>query len=66
MRTLSLTLVALALADNRVLIYRDKHLVDTIHTEDRVSAMKFGRFGREDNTLVLVLKGESEGREGNE
>ncbi|KAK8384168.1 hypothetical protein O3P69_009121 [Scylla paramamosain] len=57
LRTLSLTLVALALADNRVLIYRDKHLVDTIHTEDRVSAMRFGRFGREDNTLVLVLKG---------
>ncbi|XP_045616559.1 BBSome complex member BBS1 isoform X1 [Procambarus clarkii] len=56
-RTLGLTLTALGMADNRVMIYRDKHLVDTIHTEDRISAMKFGRFGREDNTLVLVMKG---------
>ncbi|XP_050689408.1 Bardet-Biedl syndrome 1 protein homolog [Eriocheir sinensis] len=56
-RTLGLTLVALALNDNRVLIYRDKHLVDTILTEDRVAAMRFGRFGREDNTLVMVMKG---------
>ncbi|XP_071535409.1 BBSome complex member BBS1 [Panulirus ornatus] len=56
-RTLGLTLTALGMADHRVMIYRDKHLVDTIHTEDKISAMKFGRFGREDNTLVLVMKG---------
>ena len=56
-RTLGLKLTALGMADNRVLIYRDKHLVDTIHTEDKVSAMKFGRFGREDNTLILIMKG---------
>ncbi|XP_076032639.1 Bardet-Biedl syndrome 1 isoform X2 [Oratosquilla oratoria] len=56
-RTLGLCLTALAMSDRRVLIYRDKHLVDTIHTEDSVSAMKFDRFGREDNTLILVMKG---------
>ncbi|KAG0729916.1 Bardet-Biedl syndrome 1 [Chionoecetes opilio] len=55
-RNLGLSLVAVALADTRVLVYRDKHLVDTLITEDRVSAMKFGRFGREDNTLVMVMK----------
>lgn len=56
-RTLGLILTALGMADNRVMIYRDKHLVDTIYTEDKISALKFGRFGREDNTLVLVMKG---------
>ncbi|XP_064095849.1 Bardet-Biedl syndrome 1 protein-like [Macrobrachium nipponense] len=56
-RTLGLKLTALGMLDHRVLIYRDKHLVDTIHTEDSVAAMKFGRFGREDNSLILVMKG---------
>ncbi|XP_047480253.1 Bardet-Biedl syndrome 1 protein-like [Penaeus chinensis] len=56
-RTLGLKLTGLGMSDHRVLIYRDKHLVDTIYTEDSVAAMKFGRFGREDNTLILVLKG---------
>lgn len=55
-RTLGLVLTALGMADNRVMIYRDKHLVDTIYTEDKISALKFGRFGREDNTLVMVMK----------
>ncbi|KAK4326344.1 hypothetical protein Pmani_003138 [Petrolisthes manimaculis] len=58
-RTLGLTLTALGLADRRVLVYRDKHLVDTIHTQDNVTAIKFGRFGREDNTLVMIMKGGS-------
>lgn len=58
-RTLGLKLTGLGMSDHRVLIYRDKHLVDTIYTEDSVAAMKFGRFGREDNTLILVLKGKS-------
>lgn len=56
-RTLGLTLTALGMSDNRVMIYRDKHLVDTIYTEDKISALRYGRFGREDNTLVLVMKG---------
>lgn len=57
-RTLGLTLTALGLADRRVLVYRDKHVVDTIHTQDNVTAIKFGRFGREDNTLVMIMKGQ--------
>ena len=56
-RSLGLKLTALGMSDNRVLIYQDKYLVDTILTEDSISGMKFGKFGREDNTLILVLKG---------
>ncbi|KAG7165240.1 Bardet-Biedl syndrome 1-like [Homarus americanus] len=51
-RTLGLTLTALGMADHRVMIYRDKHLVDTIYTEDQISAMKFGRGG----LVVKILK----------
>ena len=48
-----LYLVAVALSSNHVLIYNDKNVVDCIKTDDTVSAMKFGRFGREENTLVI-------------
>ena len=41
-------LVAVALSSNHVLIYNDKNVVDCFKTDDAVSAMKFGRFGRED------------------
>ena len=46
-------LVAVALSSNHVLIYNDKNVVDCFKTDDAVSAMKFGRFGREENTLVI-------------
>ena len=46
-------LVAVALSSNHVLIYNDKNVVDCFKMDDTVSAMKFGRFGREENTLVL-------------
>ena len=52
-----LFLVAVALASNHVLIYNDKNVVDCFKMEDTVSAMKFGRFGREENTLVIVTIG---------
>ena len=48
-----LFLVAVALASNHVLVYNDKNVVDCFKMDDTVSAMKFGRFGREENTLVL-------------
>lgn len=56
-KTLNLHLVAVALEDKRVLVYKDKHLVDIIHTDYPVSAMLYGRFGREDNAFVLVMRG---------
>ena len=52
-----MSLIAVALSTNQVLIYDDKNIVDCFKMDDTVAAMKFGRFGREDNTLVLVTIG---------
>ena len=49
-----LNLIAVALSSSHVLIYDDKNVVDCFQMDNPVSAMKFGKFGREDNTLVLV------------
>ena len=46
--------VLLALRNGEVRLYRDKTLVNKLVLSDNVSAMKFGRFGREDSTLVMV------------
>ena len=37
-------------------LYQDKFLVNTIKTNDQVTAIRFGRFGREDSALILVTK----------
>ena len=37
-----------------VQVYVDKTLVDVIVTEDLVTSMKFGRFGREADSLVMI------------
>ena len=50
--------VMVSLTNNEVLIYRDKYMVGIIKTEDVVTGMKFGRFGREDSTLIMTTKGE--------
>uniref|UniRef100_H2Y718 Bardet-Biedl syndrome 1 N-terminal domain-containing protein n=1 Tax=Ciona savignyi TaxID=51511 RepID=H2Y718_CIOSA len=42
------------LENNEVRIYREKNLVDTLKLNDRPEALCFGRYGREDNTLVCV------------
>ncbi len=47
-----------ALANCEVRLYREKFLSDTIKTPSIVNAMRFGRFGREDSTLVMVTKSE--------
>ena len=49
-----LALIAVALSTGHVLVYNDKNVVDCFKMDTAVSAMKFGKFGREDNTLVLV------------
>lgn len=51
---LGLRLVAVALTSRQIIIYQDKHRVDCIETHDVVTSMKFGRYGREDGTLVMV------------
>lgn len=48
--------VAVALANRQVQIYKEKYLVDIIHTEDVVTGIRFGRFAREDGTMVMSTK----------
>lgn len=45
-----------ALKNGEVRVYREAVLFDVINLGAEVSAMRFGKFGREDNTLVLVHK----------
>ncbi|CAG0887953.1 unnamed protein product, partial [Darwinula stevensoni] len=52
---LGLTLWAVGLASGAVKVFREKEMVDSFRCPDGVAAMRFGRFGREDNTLVVVL-----------
>lgn len=49
--------IMVALTNSEVHVYRDKYLVDVIKCEDVVTGMKFGRFGREDSSLVMTTKG---------
>ena len=42
---------------SQVHIYRDKYLVNSFSTPDVVTGMRFGRYGREDSTLVMTTKG---------
>ncbi|XP_071446183.1 BBSome complex member BBS1 isoform X2 [Hetaerina americana] len=51
---LGLTLVAVALAGGAVHFYHEKVLVDVMKFPETVSALSFGRYGQEDNTLVAV------------
>ncbi|XP_071492569.1 BBSome complex member BBS1-like [Diadema antillarum] len=48
--------VMVALRNGEVHIYRDKFLINSIKTEDIITGLKFGRFGREDSTLVMSTK----------
>ena len=45
---------AVALENRQVLVFNDKHVVDCFSANDIISAMKFGRFGREDSALVMI------------
>ncbi|XP_074644382.1 BBSome complex member BBS1-like [Tubulanus polymorphus] len=49
--------VLVALDNCEVHIYKDKYLVNTIKTEDVVTGLKFGKFGREDGTMIMTTKG---------
>jgi len=56
-RPKSLLGLLVALSNCEVHVYVEKMHVDTIVTEDVVTAMKFGRFGREESTLVMITRG---------
>uniref|UniRef100_A0A2I3GZH0 BBSome complex member BBS1 n=1 Tax=Nomascus leucogenys TaxID=61853 RepID=A0A2I3GZH0_NOMLE len=49
--------VMAGLANGEVRIYRDKALLNVIHTPDAVTSLCFGRYGREDNTLIMTTRG---------
>uniref|UniRef100_A0A673G7G0 BBSome complex member BBS1 n=1 Tax=Sinocyclocheilus rhinocerous TaxID=307959 RepID=A0A673G7G0_9TELE len=49
--------VLVGLANCEVHVYRDKNLVSTIKTPDVVTSICFGRYGREDGTLIMTTKG---------
>jgi Bardet-Biedl syndrome 1 protein len=51
--------VLVALANKEVRTYVEKNHVDTLKTDDVVVAMKFGRFGREESTLILITRGDN-------
>lgn len=46
--------VLVALANNEIHVYKEKYLVDIIKMDDVVTAMRFGRFGREDGALIMT------------
>ncbi|XP_064489592.1 Bardet-Biedl syndrome 1 protein-like [Ornithodoros turicata] len=56
-RHLGLSLVAVTLSTCDVQMYHDSTLIDTIKTDDVIGAIKFGRFGREENALVMIGRG---------
>ncbi|XP_021370593.1 Bardet-Biedl syndrome 1 protein-like [Mizuhopecten yessoensis] len=49
--------VIVALNNCKVHIYKEKYLVNVISTDDVVTGLKFGRFGREEGTLVMTTRG---------
>ncbi|UXI22696.1 lysine-specific demethylase 8 [Sarcoptes scabiei] len=51
-----LNLLAVALTNKTIRFYNDRKCVDVLSINDIVVAMKFGRYGREDNTLVMITK----------
>lgn len=49
--------ILVGLANCEVQLYRDKNLLSTIKTPDVISSICFGRYGREDGTLIMTTKG---------
>jgi len=47
--------VLVGLENGEVHIYKEKNLVDTVKLNDRPQALCFGRYGREESTLIAVL-----------
>ncbi len=46
-----------ALGNKEVRLYNEKHLIVTLNLSDVTTAMRFGRFGREDRTLCMISHG---------
>ncbi|XP_071794355.1 BBSome complex member BBS1-like [Asterias amurensis] len=48
--------VMVALNNGEVQFYREKYLINTIKCDDVITGLQYGRFGREDSTLVLTTR----------
>jgi len=46
----------IALANGEVRLYRDKHLIHILNYKEIVTALRFGQYGREESTLVILTK----------
>lgn len=55
-KSLGLELVAVCCQDANIYMYKEKEVVDVIDTGDPVTAIRYGRLGREDNALVYVTR----------
>ncbi|XP_066893730.1 Bardet-Biedl syndrome 1 protein isoform X5 [Kogia breviceps] len=56
-RSRGLQAVMAGLANGEVRIYRDKALLSVVRTPDAVTSLCFGRYGREDHTLIVTTRG---------
>ena len=52
----NLLLTAVGLADGSVHLYNGRKLVSKVQLSDAPTSLHFGRFGREDNTMVAITK----------
>ncbi|GMH36088.1 hypothetical protein BSKO_03956 [Bryopsis sp. KO-2023] len=48
--------IVVALGNGEVRVYHEKHLASVHTVSSKVSALYFGKFGREDNTLITLMK----------
>ena len=48
--------VLVALKNGEVRLYKEKFLLSTLQVDGPVTAMQFGRFGREESSLILVTR----------
>ncbi|KAM8816045.1 BBSome complex member BBS1 [Rhynchonycteris naso] len=56
-RSRGLQAVMAGLANGEVRIYHNKALLNVIRTPDAVTSLCFGRYGHEDNTLIMTMRG---------
>eukprot|EP00743_Colponemidia_sp_Colp-15_P001285 GILK01001408.1.p1 GENE.GILK01001408.1~~GILK01001408.1.p1 ORF type:complete len:595 (-),score=104.03 GILK01001408.1:1181-2929(-) len=55
-KTRTVRCLLVALSNGEVRLYNEKHLITTLHTNDVVTGMRFGPYGREEGSLILTCK----------
>lgn len=49
-------LILVALANGEIRCYNDRYIISVITLQETVTGMRFGRYTREDNTLVIACR----------